>query len=71
MREKASMNLPPKLTFLMVRQCDLKIPCHTCETKDRRKFPKKCIRTDFDWESHGSTYFPGMYRIQPFTLTSR
>ncbi|KEF51405.1 uncharacterized protein A1O9_12554, partial [Exophiala aquamarina CBS 119918] len=43
---------------IMREKCDLKIPCHTCETKDRRKFPKKCIRTDFDWDSHRTTCFP-------------
>ncbi|KAK5050986.1 hypothetical protein LTR84_003545 [Exophiala bonariae] len=43
---------------IMREKCDLKIPCHTCETKDRRKFPKKCIRANFDWESQSHMYFP-------------
>lgn len=58
MREKVLV--PPievwKITDLS--QCDLQASCHTCLTKERRKFPKTCIRAHADWARLQSIMFP-------------
>ncbi|KIV94524.1 hypothetical protein PV10_02284 [Exophiala mesophila] len=39
-------------------KCDLGIPCNSCNSKDRRKFPQHCIRKTFSWEDRLLHYFP-------------
>ncbi|KIW17785.1 hypothetical protein PV08_04980 [Exophiala spinifera] len=43
---------------IMREKCDLQTSCHTCLTKERRKFPKTCIRAHADWERLKSIIFP-------------
>ncbi|KIX00266.1 uncharacterized protein Z518_10405 [Rhinocladiella mackenziei CBS 650.93] len=51
---------------IMREKCDLNVPCQTCSTKDRRKFPKNCIRAHFNWDGCKSILFPDelTYRLQ-------
>ncbi|KAK5273266.1 hypothetical protein LTR99_002656 [Exophiala xenobiotica] len=43
---------------IMREKCDLQRSCQNCCTKERRKFPKACIRAQADWRKLKHIIFP-------------